>query len=221
MKRLFILLCLILGLTPLKTYSEYWAEFEMKKALLEKVNIEVNSRLRFSGGLNELYNYRTEVGAVVQLNEFTKAGLYFENKQKMVAGKWEGTNCIGLGGDLTYNLYALSLMDRNRIDYDNFEDWVYRNLLKLSYPYVLAAKTGYYGHPPLIYRIGPCLDEEIYFNINETKVVENRVTLGVRFEMLPYTTFKVAGMLESKNTDTWRSIGVIVTTLELFFLQID
>ncbi|MBI4722507.1 MAG: hypothetical protein HY769_05855 [Candidatus Stahlbacteria bacterium] len=65
------------------------------------------------------------------------------------------------------------------------------------------------------------MDEEIYFNINETKMVENRVTLGVRFEVLPYATFKVAGMLESKNTDTWRSIGVIVTTLEILFFQID
>ncbi|MBI4722982.1 MAG: hypothetical protein HY769_08340, partial [Candidatus Stahlbacteria bacterium] len=139
MKRKFILLCLILGfLTPLKTYSEYWAEFEMKKALSEKVNFEVKSQLKFSGGLNELYNYRTAVGPVVQLNEFTRAGLYFENKQKMVADKWEGTNCLGLVGDLTYKFSAFSLMDRNRIDYDNFEDWVYRNLLKLSYPYVVA-----------------------------------------------------------------------------------
>lgn len=215
----FILL-VATNLFPLIAYSEYWGEFNMKKALVERLNVEANSRIRINSGTTALYAYRTEVGLVYQFSEFGQAGLYYENKQHWEPGNWKGTNSFGICGDLAYGLEKLSLTDRNRIDIEELGVFVYRNLLKIrSAPHKIYEKTGYYGQPPIVGNLFPCLEEEVFLNINETKVVENRLLLGICFGLDPYLIFKLGYMLYTQSERHTK--GVILTTLEILFLEID
>lgn len=202
------------------SYAEYWGEFNMKKALVKRLNVEVNSRLRINSGATALYAYRTEVGFVYQVNEFGQTGLYYENKQHWELGNWNGANSFGICGDLAYGLGMLDLIDKNRIDCEELGVFVYRNFLKISgTPHKIYEKTSYYGQPSTVGKLFPCLENEVFLNINKAKVIENRLLIGIGFELEPYFIFKLGGMLYSQNG--YSTKGVIVTVLEFFFLEID
>lgn len=220
MRKIIVILLLGFILIPVKSYTEYWGELEIKKSLIERLSFEVNSRVRFKSGISELYRYRTEVGSIFQIDKFKGVGLYFESEEGWERGKkLQGTSSLSLYMRLSYASSAFRLMDGNRIDCQDLELWRYRNLLKIIGPtYVIYEKSIYYGQVPTICRLSPSLEEELFFNINEIKVDENRLLLGIYFEVVPYMSFKLGYMLYSEREKEWKNKGVIVTTLEFTFL---
>ncbi len=202
-----------------KTYSEYWSEFGLKKTMIKPIYLDIESQGRFKSGVSDIYYFKTEVGPILKVNEFMEVGFYYVDEEKKGEEEWQTTNTLSLYENFSIKLLGLHLSDRNRFDYEDFEFFKYRNLLKMKKPFVIYEVSTHYGHYPTIWRIIPCVQEEIFYDFKENNFNENRLLAGVSFEIYRLLDFRIAGMLQSQRDKEWTHKGSLVTTLQLNFLE--
>jgi hypothetical protein len=204
-----------------KIYSESWGDLEIQESSVEKIMFEINAQIRFKSGVSNLYQYRTEIGSAFQFGGPNRIGVYFKNIQKKYGITWESINCGGMYGVIQFDdVGGVRLINKSRLEYWNLKEWKMRSLLKVAKIYVLYyARDRAYGASPLIYKLVPCLEEEIFFNINKPKIDENRLLMTIRFEISSVFAFKVGYMLHTKKEKGWHHKGVVVAGLELNFLE--
>ena len=221
--RLAVLLLSGLVLTSSKVCGQYWVEVGVKKALIERIDVEISSQIRLRSRLSELYWYRTEVGPVYHFEEWISVGLFLENREEWEDAEWHGLNSFGLFGRLSGKYGWLSVMDVNRLDREGLKSWRYRNLLAMvGKSHVLLEKTGYYGEEGLTYRIAPCLENEMFFSVTDNKLDENHLFVGALFEITPFANFKLGCMLFTEaEKNEWQNQIVVMTAMQLTFLQLE
>ncbi len=212
-----LLLGLICGAS--KTYSEYWSEFKLKKTIKESAYLEVNSQCRFKSGVGRIYYFRTEIGPILKLGKFMEVGIYYTDKEIKEKKEWHTTSILSLYETFSAKLSDIHFNDRNRFDYEDFEFFRYRNLLEIKRPYTIYEASSYYGDYPTIWRIIPCIEEEIFYNFKENQIDESRFLLGVSIELYRLLDIRIAGLLHSQREEKWTHKGAFVTTVQLIFLE--
>jgi hypothetical protein len=168
-------------------------------------------RLKESGG--QLYYHHSEAGFLYKsLSDWIDLGLnYRQAFEKDSEGEWRQENQPSLSVTLKSKLFGFDLSDRSRLEYRDREIkkdiWRYRNKLTIRLPLEF---TGL--------KLKPYLADEVFINLDEEGYNNNRLYVGVSFELSKNLTGDVFYLWQSSRSGGGRKdINVLGTALKFSF----
>ncbi len=216
-----IIFILLLGLIfwANKTYSDYWSEFALKKNIKRLVSLEVHSQCRFKPNVKGISYFRTQIGPIVDVSKFMDVGISYANREVKEKEEWRTTSILSLHETFSGKFFDIHIVNRNYFDYEDLEFFKYHNLLNIKRPFTIYKTSSYYGHNSTIWRIIPCIEEEIFYDFRENQIDESRFLVGISFEVYRLLDFRIAGMLHSQKGEEWSHRELLVTTVQLTFSE--
>ena len=186
--------------------AEYWQgiglDFNMDKDW--KITVREEFRLGKSGDDPHLHN--TDIGLVYKgFADWLDVGLNFKKEyERDSSGKFRGENRPHLNLMLKGELYGFKIGDRSRLEFrdkEKTEDiWRYRNKLTINLPFTLTK-----------YKLQPYISDEIFINLGESTVKQNRFSAGLSFELRENVKTNVYYMYKSSMSSSsgWIDTNVI------------
>jgi hypothetical protein len=194
--------------------AEYWQgiglEFNMDKDW--KVTISEELRVGKSGDDPGLHN--TDVGLVYKgIADWLDVSLNYKKEfERDSAGKFRSENRLHFNMMFKSEMFGCKLGDRVRLEYRDKElsndHWRFRNRFKINLPFTLTE-----------YNLQPFVSDEIFINLGESTVKQNRFATGLSFKLAEDIKTTVYYMYKSSMSASngWTDTNVIGTNIVFVF----
>ena len=188
----------------------YWNEVRLKNRLFhDDLRLRTGYELWLRDDFSEHAFDNFNTALLYAPNTHFEAGpMYSYEHTKGADGKKSDENRLTLEQSWKWGLSKLRFVDRNRVDYRNFqgaESWRYTNLFRIGFPVV------FFGRDYI-----PFIEDELFYDTVPNQWNENRAAFGVSTRFFSRFSLAVYYRLKSDRNDSdWNETQVIQTTLTL------
>ena len=176
--------------------------------------ITVRQEARFGRSGDDPYLHSTDIGLTYKgFADWLDVSLNFKKEfQRDSSGKFRRENRPHVNLMFKGDLFGCKLGDRVRFEYRDKETeedhWRFRNRLTVNLPFTLTK-----------YNLQPYVSDEIFINLGESTVNQNRFTAGFSFMLAENIKTNVYYMYKSRATssDGWVDTNVIGTNIVFAF----
>ena len=194
--------------------AEYWQGIGLDFNLDEYWKITVREELRLGKSGDDPHLHNTDIGLVYKgFGDWLDVGLNFKKEyERDSSGKFRRENRPHLNLTLKGQLYGLKVADRSRLEFrdkENTEDiWRYRNKFTINLPFTLTK-----------YNLQPYISDEIFINLGESTIKQNRFSAGLSFKLKENVKTNVYYMYKSSMSSSsgWIDTNVIGTNVVFVF----
>jgi hypothetical protein len=192
---------------------EYWQQIGVDFNINEDWKVTVTEELRFGehNGNPSLHN--TDMGLVYRgLGDWIDVGLNFKKEyEKDSAGEFVHENRPHLNIMLNGKAFGFDVANRSRLEYRDKEHkksvWRFRELFKIKLPYKFTK-----------FNLQPYIAEEIFFNLGEDNVNQNRLSAGFSGKLSKDIKISLYYIWKnSKITGGWQGTNVIGSQIRFLF----
>lgn len=208
---------LVLVTTGLSAYAyddgdwQFWNTDGVEYKLSDKVKLSADAEVYFGDDMTDFYYWHVQPGACVTIAPWLEAGVNYRYLEEKKNGEWMTENRPAMFGTLIQKIAGFSISDRNMLEYRSREDtddtWRYRNKLRVVAPLKLTK-----------FEIQPYVDEEIYVDLDDKELNQNRASAGLASKPLKNLKADVYYMkkMDWKNGD-WLETNILGLSLKLCF----
>lgn len=194
--------------------GEYWQGIGLDFNIDKDWKITVREELRLGKNGDAPYLHNTDVGLVYKgFGDWLDVGLNFKKEyERDSLGKFRSENRPHLNLTLKGEVYGLKVGNRSRLEFrdkEKTEDiWRFRNKFTINLPFTLTK-----------YNLQPYVSDEIFLNLGESTVKQNRFATGLSFELRENVKTNVYYMYKSSMSSSsgWIDTNVIGVNVVFIF----
>ncbi|MBW8014867.1 MAG: DUF2490 domain-containing protein [Planctomycetes bacterium] len=193
--------------------AEYWQEVGFDFNIYKNWKVTVREELRFGKSGDDPYLHNTNVGLVYKgFGDWIDVSLDFKKEfERDSTGKFRRENRPHLNLNFKGEMYGLKLGNRVRFEFrekETDDHWRFRNKLTLNLPFKLTK-----------FNLQPYFSDEIFINMGESIVKQNRFVAGLSFKLSKNVKTKLYYMYKSNMTSSsgWVDTNVIGTGVVFTF----
>jgi len=194
--------------------AEYWQEFGFDYEIYENWKVTLREELKLGRSGGDPYTHNTDVGLVYKgFADWFDLSLNFKKEyERDSSGKFRRENRPHLNFMFKSEMFGCKLGDRVRLEYrdkETSEDhWRFRNKFTVNLPFTLTE-----------YKLQPYVSDEIFINLGESTVKQNRFVSGLSFKVYKNIKANVYYMYKSKMSSSsgWTDTNVIGTNMVFVF----
>ena len=194
--------------------AEYWPVVGLDFNMDQDWKITVREELKLGRSGDDPYTHNTDVGLVYKgFGDWIDMSLNFKKEfERDSSGKFRRENRPHINLMLKGELCGLKVGDRLRFEYrdrENTEDlWRFRNRFMINLPFKLTE-----------FDLQPYVSDEIFINLGESTVKQNRFVTGLSFKLSENVKTNVFYMYKSSMSSSsgWIDTNVIGTSLVFVF----
>lgn len=194
--------------------AEYWQEIGLEFNMDKNWKVKVNEELRVGKSGDDPYLHNTDAGLVYKgFADWLDVSLNFKKEfERDSAGKFRSENRLHFNMMFKGKLFGCKLGDRIRLEYRDKElsndHWRLRNRFLVNLPFTLTE-----------YNLQPFISDEIFINLGESTVKQNRFATGLSFKLAEDIKTSVYYMYKSSMSSSsgWIDTNVIGTNVMFVF----
>jgi len=194
--------------------AEYWQEIGLDFNMDNDWKIRVREELRLGKSGDDPFLHNTDVGLVYMgLADWFDVSLNFKKEyERDSSGKFRRENRPHLNLMFKGEMFGCKVGDRTRLEYRDKETtddyWRFRNKFTINLPFTLTK-----------YNLQPYLSDEIFINLGESTVKQNRFVSGLSFKLSKNIKTNVYYMYKSSMSASsgWNDTNVIGTSVVFVF----
>jgi hypothetical protein len=194
--------------------AEYWQGIGLDFNLDKDWKITVREELRLGESGDDPHLHNTDVGLVYKgLADWLDVSLNFKKEyDRDSSGKFRRENRPHLNLMFKGEMYGFKVGDRVRLEFrdkEKTEDiWRFRNKFIINLPFTLTE-----------FNLQPYLSDEIFVNLGESTVKQNRFVAGLSFKLSENIKTSVYYMYKSSMSSSsgWIDTNVIGTSVVFVF----
>lgn len=188
---------------------EYWSQIRITGAVSEAVAFTSTVALRNDEDATRHYYTRMESGLRWNISKHVALGAEYAHLNSRSGGRWALECRPSVSVTLGWNLGALRLSDRSRLERrvkESVASTRYRNQLTLR------------GSQVTPVRLRPYAAGEIFYDVSGGRLEKRRVSGGVTMGLWRPLAVSLYYMLEGRRPDSeWTDVGIFGTTLTYGF----
>ena len=194
--------------------AEYWQHVGLDFNMDKNWKVTVREGLRMGKSGDDPYLHNTDVGLVYKgLADWLDVSLNYKKEYERDSdGKFRAENRMHVNLMFNTELYGWKLKDRVRLEYRDKElsndHWRLRNKFTVNLPFTLTE-----------YKLQPYIADEIFINLGESTVKQNRFYAGLSFKLTETIKTNVYYMYKSSmsSSNGWIDTNVIGTSVVFVF----
>ena len=194
--------------------AEYWQEIGFDFNMDKDWKVTIREELRVGKSGDDPYAHKTDVGLVYRsLGDWIDVSLSFKKKfERDSSGKFRGENRPHINFMFKGEMFGCKLGDRVRLEYrdkETTEDyWRFRNKFTINSPFTLTE-----------FNLQPYISDEIFINLGESAVNQNRFAAGLSFKLSENIKTNVYYLYKSSMSSSsgWIDTNVIGTNVVFVF----
>jgi len=193
--------------------GEYWQHFGIDYNLNKDWKIAIREELRFGKDNGNPYLHHTDIGLVYKsLGDWIDLGFNFKKEyEKDSSDKFRHENRPHFNMMLKGKVLGFDVADRMRLEYRDFEMkealWRFRNKTTVNLPLKLTK-----------FNLQPYIADEIFINLGESRINQNRLSVGFSFNSAKNLKTGIYYMFKSNKTrDGWLQTNVVGTQFVFLF----
>jgi len=194
--------------------AEYWQGIGLDFNMDKNWKVTVREELRVGKSGDDPYLHNTDVGLVYKgLADWLDVSLNYKKEfERDSDGKFRAENRMHVNLMFKGEMFGCKLGDRVRLEYrdkETSEDhWRFRNKFMVNLPFTLTE-----------YKLQPYVSDEIFINLGESTVKQNRFVSGLSFKVCKNIKANVYYMYKSSmsSSDGWIDTNVVGTSVVFVF----
>ncbi len=194
--------------------AEYWQGIGLDFNMDKDWKITVRQELRLGKSGDDPYLHNTDIGLVYMgFADWLDVSLNFKKEyERDSSGKFRRENRPHLNLMFKGEMFGCKVGDRARIEFRDKEQtediWRFRNKFTINLPFTLTK-----------YNLQPYLSDEIFINLGESTVKQNRFVAGLSFKLRENIKTTVYYMYKSSMSSSsgWIDTNVIGTGVVFVF----
>jgi hypothetical protein len=194
--------------------AEYWQGIGLDFNMDKNWKVTVREEFRVGKSGDDPYLHNTDVGLVYKgFADWLDVSMNFKKEyQRDSSGKFRGENRPHINLMFKGELFGLKVADRVRLEYRDVEivedRWRFRNRFTVKLPFTLTE-----------FNLQPYIADEIFINLGESTVKQNRFFLGLSFMLSENVKTSVFYMYKSSMSSSsgWIDSNVIGTSVVFVF----
>lgn len=185
---------------------EYRGSVDMSGPVEKGLNLKLMTELRSRGNLSTHNESYVDMGLEYEIRDWLSVGPYYRHVSTLKNGEWSVEHRPHADMTLSYDLFGLSLSNRNRLEYRMLES---AKIFRLRPRLMLAASPA--AMPGLkIY-----ISDEPFYDFDAGAFNKNRFTAGVDIRLLKTIKLGVNYVLDSiRRTGYWKDVNALALVLK-------
>lgn len=194
--------------------AEYWQGVGLEFNMDKNWKVKVSEELRVGKSGDDPYLHNTDAGLIYKgFADWLDVSLNFKKEfERDSAGKFRSENRLHFNMMFKSKLFGCKLGDRLRLEYRDKElsndHWRLRNRFLVNLPFKLTE-----------YNLQPFISDEIFINLGESTVKQNRFATGLSFKLAEDIKASVYYMYKSSMSSSsgWIDTNAIGTNVVFVF----
>jgi len=193
--------------------AEYWQVVGFDYNLEDDWKLTVREEVKFGRSGDDPYHHNTDVGLVYKgLADWVDVSLNFRKEyERDSSGKFRRENRSHVNIAFKGELDGYKFGDRVRLEYRDKESsntWRFRNKFSINFPFTLTE-----------FNLQPFISDEIFINLGESTVKQNRFIAGLSFKITENLKSSVFWMYKSSMSSNsgWIDTNVVGTSFIFTF----